>query len=113
MLIANCKTFWNYASTPHKKANRKRPQNMDKLLKIKKLLETKTALWMPILGMFASFSAYTTEEHQPQKQDIAASEWDTHRRRFPDWQPVGIQYQKFRRHYLIAQEAQNFLFTQP
>lgn len=57
--------------------------------------------------------AEAPEAPQPQKQDIASSEWDTHRRRFPDWQPVGIQYQKFRRHYLIAQEAQNFLFTQP
>ena len=42
---------------------------------------------------------------QPQKQDISASEWDTCRRRFPDWQPEGIRYDKFRRHYLIAKAA--------
>lgn len=46
---------------------------------------------------------------QPSKQDIAASEWLRHGRRFPDWQPEGVRYDKFRRHYLIAQQAIRFL----
>lgn len=46
---------------------------------------------------------------QPRKQDIAGSEWDTGRRRFPDWQPQGLRYDKFRRHYLIAQTSAEHL----
>ena len=46
---------------------------------------------------------------QPVRQDIAASEWNTHRRRFPDWEPEGVRYDKFRRHYLIAQKAMEFI----
>ena len=42
---------------------------------------------------------------QPTKQIINDALWDTHRRRFPDWQPDGIRYDKFRRFYLIAQAA--------
>ncbi len=52
---------------------------------------------------------YAPEAPQPSRQDIAAGEWDTHRRRFPDWQPEGVGYDKFRRHYLIAQKAAAFI----
>lgn len=46
---------------------------------------------------------------QPSRQDIASSEWDTGRRRFPAWQPEGVRYDKFRRHYAIAQAAAPWL----
>ena len=46
---------------------------------------------------------------QPRKQDIIAAEWDTCRCRFPDWQPVGITYRKFRKHFAIALKAASFI----
>lgn len=42
---------------------------------------------------------------QPVRQSLAGGEWLRHGRRFPDWQPEGVRYDKFRRHYLIAQAA--------
>ena len=86
---------------------------MDRLLEIKKLLETKNSPLDANSRLVCQLLCLHDGGAPAQKQDIASSEWDTHRRRFPDWQPVSIQYQKFRRHYLITQEAQNFLFTQP
>lgn len=56
-----------------------------------------------------TIAAEAPEAPQPRKQDIAASEWDTRRRRFPDWQPEGVRYDKFRRHYAIAQKASVYL----
>ena len=52
-----------------------------------------------------AIAAHAPDSPQPLKQHVQAAEWDTHRRRFPDWQPEGISYDKFRRHYLIAQKA--------
>lgn len=42
---------------------------------------------------------------QPQRQTLASGEWMRHGHRFPDWQPLDVRYDKFRRHYLIAQAA--------
>lgn len=52
---------------------------------------------------------YAPDSPQPLKQYLAAGEWDTHRRRFPDWKPEGVRYDKFRRHFLIAQAAAAYL----
>ena len=46
---------------------------------------------------------------QPKRQHIQSAEWDTERKRFPNWEPKGIRYDKFRRHYLIAQAAADCL----
>ena len=46
---------------------------------------------------------------QPTKQDISQALWGTKGRKFPDWQPKGIQYDKFRRHYVIAMQASQLL----
>ena len=32
-----------------------------------------------------------------------------YRKYFPDWAPEGVKYDKFRRHYLIAQKAYELL----
>ena len=41
---------------------------------------------------------------QPTRQHLYSAEWQP-RRPFPDWQPEGVRYEKYRRHYLIAQAA--------
>jgi len=46
---------------------------------------------------------------QPTKQNLLDAEFDTNRRRFPDWRADGVRYDKFRRFYLIAQQASPFL----
>ena len=48
---------------------------------------------------------YAPDAPQPTKNHIASAEWDTHRRRFPDWKPEGVRYDKFRRHYMVANRA--------
>lgn len=56
-----------------------------------------------------TIAAEAPEAPQPRRQDLAQCEWDTHRRRFPDWQPEGVRYDKFRRHYAIAARAVDLL----
>ena len=48
---------------------------------------------------------------QPKKQDFYSGLWNP-KGRFPDWKPTEVRYDKFRRHYLIAQRASEFLFTE-
>ena len=45
----------------------------------------------------------------PQRQGLQNAWWDTRHRRFPDWEPVGIRPDKFRRHYAVASAASPFL----
>lgn len=52
---------------------------------------------------------YAPSSPQPSINNIANVEWDTHRRRFPDWKPEGVRYEKFRSHFLIAQAAAPYL----
>ncbi len=52
---------------------------------------------------------HAPEAPQPQRQLLLAAEWDTNRHTFPDWQCEGITYDKFRRHYLVALAASDYL----
>ena len=45
----------------------------------------------------------------PQRQGLQNAWWDTRHQRFPDWEPVGIRPDKFRRHYAVASAASPFL----
>lgn len=42
---------------------------------------------------------------QCSKQMLQNAWWDTHRRRFPNWQPEGIRFDKFQRHCRVAAAA--------
>ncbi len=54
-------------------------------------------------------AAVAPDSPQPSKQTLQSAQWDTNRRRFPDWTGDGVRRSKFLRHYAIAQAASPYL----
>jgi len=46
---------------------------------------------------------------RPTRQGLEQARWDTGRKRFPNWEPTGCRFDKFRRHCAVAAAAMEML----